>query len=295
MSTNGDYSNLIVPDSDGQIVKPTYPKDVPVEVPTVQLADILPSTGFVIVRDMLTETVLANSTGFFVSPSIILTAAHAVAPLIRRFHVQLEVVSNSRSIDGIRTYPVAKLAYDFETTPCQILLQINTNHTHYLPLSKEPAEDGSMVRVLSNSPIGFGGIHLDGIVSRVFDVWKEGTEQQCFRERSIAKYNWYCDQERFLISTPTWPGASGSPVIAATGVIGTVETDGPHIGTAIAASTLGLIIPPESAFIPVESLHPALLWDGSLEPQSSSTNLITHWLSTLWAAILSLFGRDESG
>lgn len=107
------------------------------------------------------------------------------------------------------------------------------------------AEDGSMVRVLSNSPIGFGGIHLDGsslplsspfllphfhspipyrwlafntagIVSRVFDVWKEGTEQQCFRDRSIAKYHWYCDQERFLISAPTWPGASGSPVIAAT-------------------------------------------------------------------------------
>ena len=55
-----------------------------------------------------------------------------------------------------------------------------------------------------------------GLVSRVFDVWNEGTEQQCYRDRSISMYNWYCEQDKFLISTPTWPGASGSPVISAT-------------------------------------------------------------------------------
>jgi hypothetical protein len=124
MATNGDYPNLLAPDNDGQIVRPIDTKHVPVEVPTVQLADILPSTGFVVVRDMLTQTILANSTGFFVSPNVFLTAAHTVAPLIRRFHVQLDIISNSRSIDAIRTYHVTGLSYDFESTPCQILLQV---------------------------------------------------------------------------------------------------------------------------------------------------------------------------
>lgn len=124
MPTNGDYEKLLGPESDGQIVKPSEPKNVPVEVPSIQLSDILPSTGFVIIRDMLTQTVLANSTGFLVSPSVILTAAHTVAPFIRRFHVQLDFISNSRSRDSIRTYPITGLAYDYDTTPCQIFLMV---------------------------------------------------------------------------------------------------------------------------------------------------------------------------
>lgn len=124
MPTNGDYAKLLGPESDGQIVKPSEPKNVPVEVPSIQLSDILPSTGFVVIRDMLTQTVLANSTGFLVSPNVILTAAHTVAPFIRRFHVQLEFISNSRSRDSIRTYPITGLAYDYDTTPCQIFLMV---------------------------------------------------------------------------------------------------------------------------------------------------------------------------
>jgi V8-like Glu-specific endopeptidase len=121
MSTNGDYWKL---QTTGALVKQTHQKDVPVEVPIVQLADILPSTGFVVVKDMMTGRVLANSTGFFVAPNVVLTAAHLVAPLIRRFHVQLDVISNSRSIASINTYNVIGLSYDFASTPCQILLQV---------------------------------------------------------------------------------------------------------------------------------------------------------------------------
>lgn len=55
---------------------------------------------------------------------------------------------------------------------------------------------------------------LSGIVSRIFDVWKDSVELQCLRSESLAKYHWHCDQDKFLVSVPTWSGASGSPVIS---------------------------------------------------------------------------------
>lgn len=189
-----DYPKLLADDDEGQIMRPPDSTEVPVELPTIVLSDILPATGFLVARDKYTKTILSNSTAFFVSPDVVITAAHSVAPLLRRFHVNLQIISNSRTSGGSRTYNVTGLTYDNANAPCHVLLQVRTvsipsalpipstnfyplsiylltlllplqingNHTHTLPLSKHPAEDGSMVRVISNSPIGFGGIHLDG-------------------------------------------------------------------------------------------------------------------------------------
>lgn len=124
MSTNGDYSNLLGTNGDGQIMTPPEPKDVTVEVPTVQLSDILPSTGFVVIRDRVSGTILSNSTGFFVANDVVLTAAHSVAPLLRRFHVDVNVISNSRTLAGIHNYSVQAIAYDELNSPCQVLLRV---------------------------------------------------------------------------------------------------------------------------------------------------------------------------
>jgi len=121
MQTDGDYPKLWEGD-DGQIVRPPDSEPVPVTVPTVQLADILPSTGFLFVRDMVTKTVLANATGFFVAPDVFLTAAHSVAPFIRHFNVHLEVISNSRTVGGSHNYSVSGMYY--QASWCQVLLQV---------------------------------------------------------------------------------------------------------------------------------------------------------------------------
>lgn len=193
MSTLADYPQLLADDDDGQIMKTPETTEVPLDLPTIVLSDILPSTGFLVARDKFTNTILSNSTAFFVASDVVITAAHSVAPLLRRFHVNLQIITNSRTSGGSRTFNVTSIAYDNVNAPCQVLLQVRTvsnffsphkpvlclklyitianpisfaqvngNHSHTLPLSKHPAEDGSMVRVLSNSPIGFGGIHLDG-------------------------------------------------------------------------------------------------------------------------------------
>lgn len=127
MSTLADYPRLLAEDDDeeeGQIMTPPKEQQMPLEVPTIQLADILPSTGFLVVRDKVTGSILSNSTTFFVAPDLVVTAAHSVAPLIRRFAVNLQVITNSRSSGGSRTFNVTALAYDATNAPCQIVLQV---------------------------------------------------------------------------------------------------------------------------------------------------------------------------
>lgn len=137
MSTLADYPQLLAEDDDGQIIKTPETTEVPLDLPTIVLSDILPSTGFLVARDKFTNTILSNSTAFFVASDVVITAAHSVAPLLRRFHVNLQIITNSRTSGGSRTFNVTSIAYDNVNAPCQVLLQVRTVSNHF-PRSTSP-------------------------------------------------------------------------------------------------------------------------------------------------------------
>lgn len=122
--TDGDFHKLIAAEGGVQIVDASDGRPLPAELPSLQLADILPATGFVLVKDYFTGNVFLNATGFFVAPNVVITAAHAIARAMQEFHVRVEFVTNSRTVSGSKTYAVTAIAYDQDNTPCQILLQV---------------------------------------------------------------------------------------------------------------------------------------------------------------------------